>query len=241
MRDWSLAILGALRARDLHRGVCTRQQGGGRISGLSRRRWSSSAAQNLATRASDVLTRLIQGEENGERLSEKELLHNCIFLLNAGHETTTNLIGNGLVALSDHPEQKQRLIAHPDADQDRGRGDAALKLEPSSGNHFDRRGSSSAALAMPSGTPTLAHQRRQRDPIPAPRRSTSPAPRTATSPSAPAPINAPAWRWRGWKRDQIASSRAFRLRAGWRAGARRRVLPRWLLRRVRWLISNDFR
>ena len=48
----------------------------------------------------DVLTRLIQGEDNGERLTEKELLHNCIFLLNAGHETTTNLIGNGLVALS---------------------------------------------------------------------------------------------------------------------------------------------
>ena len=48
----------------------------------------------------DVLTRLIQGEDNGERLTAKELLHNCIFLLNAGHETTTNLIGNGLVALS---------------------------------------------------------------------------------------------------------------------------------------------
>ena len=54
----------------------------------------------------DVLTRLIQGEDNGERLTEKELLHNCIFLLNAGHETTTNLIGNGLVALSDHPERE---------------------------------------------------------------------------------------------------------------------------------------
>src|SRR5215475_2902664 len=64
--------------------------------------------------AHDVLTRLIQGEDNGERLTEKELLHNCIFLLNAGHETTTNLIGNGLVALSHFPEQKQRLIEHPD-------------------------------------------------------------------------------------------------------------------------------
>jgi cytochrome P450 len=61
-----------------------------------------------------VLTRLIQGEENGERLTEPELLHNCIFLLNAGHETTTNLIGNGLVALFQHPDQKQRLIQSPD-------------------------------------------------------------------------------------------------------------------------------
>src|SRR6202043_1232345 len=61
----------------------------------------------------DVLTRLIQGEDNGERLTEKELLHNCIFLLNAGHETTTNLIGNALVALTAHPAQKKRLIENP--------------------------------------------------------------------------------------------------------------------------------
>src|SRR5207244_5766380 len=61
----------------------------------------------------DVLTRLIQGEDNGERLTSKELLHNCIFLLNAGHETTTNLIGNGLVALSHYPDQKARLIENP--------------------------------------------------------------------------------------------------------------------------------
>jgi hypothetical protein len=57
---------------------------------------------------------LIQGEDNGERLTAKELLHNCIFLLNAGHETTTNLIGNGLVTLLDYPEQKKRLIEQPD-------------------------------------------------------------------------------------------------------------------------------
>jgi len=62
----------------------------------------------------DVLTRLIQGEDNGERLTEKELLHNCIFLLNAGHETTTNLIGNGLVTLDRNPDQKRRLIDNPD-------------------------------------------------------------------------------------------------------------------------------
>jgi len=61
-----------------------------------------------------VLTRLIQGEDNGERLTAKELLHNCIFLLNAGHETTTNLIGNGLVALSHHPAEKRRLIENAD-------------------------------------------------------------------------------------------------------------------------------
>jgi len=61
----------------------------------------------------DVLTRLIQGEEGGERLGAKELLHNCIFLLNAGHETTTNLIGNGLKSLLDWPGEKARLIEEP--------------------------------------------------------------------------------------------------------------------------------
>lgn len=61
----------------------------------------------------DVLTRLIQGEVAGERLSEPELLHNCIFLLNAGHETTTNLIGNGMHALLGHRGELARLRESP--------------------------------------------------------------------------------------------------------------------------------
>jgi cytochrome P450 len=61
----------------------------------------------------DVLTRLIQGERDGETLTEIELLQNCIFILNAGHETTTNLIGNSLVTLTEWPEEKRRLIAEP--------------------------------------------------------------------------------------------------------------------------------
>src|SRR6185503_4386302 len=62
---------------------------------------------------SDVLTRLIQGEKDGERLTETELHHQCIFLLNAGHETTTNLIGNGLWALLKNPSQLAALRADP--------------------------------------------------------------------------------------------------------------------------------
>jgi cytochrome P450 len=60
----------------------------------------------------DVLTRLIQGDAEGA-LSEAELLHNCIFLLNAGHETTTNLIGNGLHALLVHRGEFERLAREP--------------------------------------------------------------------------------------------------------------------------------
>ena len=61
----------------------------------------------------DVLTRLIQGESDGERLTEEELVQNCIFLLNAGHETTTNLIGNGLELLMRFPDEQRRLRDDP--------------------------------------------------------------------------------------------------------------------------------
>jgi cytochrome P450 len=59
-----------------------------------------------------VLTRLMRGDAEGT-LGEAELLHNCIFLLNAGHETTTNLIGNGLHALLTHRGEFERLVREP--------------------------------------------------------------------------------------------------------------------------------
>ena len=61
----------------------------------------------------DVLTRLIHGEKDGATLTERELYHQCIFLLNAGHETTTNLIGNGVWALLGNPAEAARLRADP--------------------------------------------------------------------------------------------------------------------------------
>jgi cytochrome P450 len=113
LRDWSLAILGALEpvisAEAFARGNAAVKDFLEYLETLVARRRTKPGNPDR-----DVLTRLIQGEENGERLTEKELLHNCIFLLNAGHETTTNLIGNGLVALSRYPAQKRRLIEHPD-------------------------------------------------------------------------------------------------------------------------------
>ncbi len=62
----------------------------------------------------NLLSALAQAEEQGERLSEDELLANCILLLVAGHETTTNLIGNGTLALLRNPEQWQRLQEAPE-------------------------------------------------------------------------------------------------------------------------------
>jgi hypothetical protein len=113
LRDWSLAILGALEpvigAEAFARGNKAVQDFLGYLEVLVERRKAKPGNPQH-----DVLTRLIQGEDNGERLTSKELLHNCIFLLNAGHETTTNLIGNGLVALSGNSAQKARLIEQPD-------------------------------------------------------------------------------------------------------------------------------
>ncbi|GCE15261.1 cytochrome P450 [Tengunoibacter tsumagoiensis] len=61
----------------------------------------------------DLLSTLVQAEENGERLSEQELLIIVTMLLFAGHETTTNLIGNGLYALLSHPDQRALLQQDP--------------------------------------------------------------------------------------------------------------------------------
>jgi cytochrome P450 len=112
LRDWSLAILGALEP------VLTDEQmarGNRAVADfldylrtlVARRR----AAPGDPDR--DVLTRLIQGEADGDRLSEVELLQNCIFILNAGHETTTNLIGNALWLLDRWPAERARLIVDP--------------------------------------------------------------------------------------------------------------------------------
>ena len=64
-----------------------------------------------AASADDIVSRLIRWESADFRLSEFQIYHQCIFLLNAGHETTTNLIGNGVLALLKHPAQLERLRA----------------------------------------------------------------------------------------------------------------------------------
>ena len=61
----------------------------------------------------DLLSALIAAEEEGNKLSEGELVSTCILLLVAGHETTVNLIGNGLLALLQHPEQLRALRDDP--------------------------------------------------------------------------------------------------------------------------------
>ena len=164
LRDWSLAILGALEPvigeAAFARGNKAVKDFLAYLETLVERRRAKPGNPER-----DVLTRLIQGEANGERLSEKELLHNCIFLLNAGHETTTNLIGNGLVALWQHGREKQRLIAQPDliktAIEEMLRYESSNQL----GNRMIVEPVELGGFAMPAGTPvTLCIGAANRDP-----------------------------------------------------------------------------
>lgn len=164
LRDWSLAILGALEPV-VSEAVFAR--GNQAVTEfliyletlVERRRAKPGNPER------DVLTRLIQGEDNGERLTAKELLHNCIFLLNAGHETTTNLIGNGLVALLNYPAEKQRLIAEPALIKTAV--EEMLRFESSNqlGNRMIVEAIELGGIAMPPGTPvTLCIGAANRDP-----------------------------------------------------------------------------
>jgi cytochrome P450 len=112
LRDWSIAILSGLEPRltaEMHergnRAVAQFKDYLARLVEERRRR--------PGDYESDVLTRLIQGESGGARLSALELYHNCIFLLNAGHETTTNLIGNGAFLLLTNEDQFGKLKTDP--------------------------------------------------------------------------------------------------------------------------------
>lgn len=62
----------------------------------------------------EVLESLIFGEHDGRRLTQEELIQNCIFLLNAGHETTTSLVGNSVGTLLDNPDQHRDLRENPE-------------------------------------------------------------------------------------------------------------------------------
>jgi len=70
-------------------------------------------AERRRTPRADMLSTLIAAEEASDRLSAEELLATVVLLLLAGHETTANLIGNGVLALLRHPAELRRLRENP--------------------------------------------------------------------------------------------------------------------------------
>ncbi len=114
-RRYSLAILGALEpvpgAERLAAGNAAVSEFSAYLDALIAERRKRPADDGNDD--GNILGTLIHGEIDGERLSHDELVQNCIFLLNAGHETTTNLIGNTIDALLRFPDELRRLRADP--------------------------------------------------------------------------------------------------------------------------------
>ncbi|KUF12511.1 cytochrome P450 [Pseudoponticoccus marisrubri] len=114
LRGYSLAILGALDPAvppdKLAEGNRAVEEFGAILGDLiDHRRANPDGAHQ-----GEVLDALIFGEHEGRRLTREELIQNCIFLLNAGHETTTSFVGNAIGLLLDHPDQHALLRDDPD-------------------------------------------------------------------------------------------------------------------------------
>jgi hypothetical protein len=71
-------------------------------------------AERRARPRDDLISRLLAAREVDDRLSDDELFSTVVLILAAGHETTTNLIGNGLYTLLRHPNELAKLRAHPE-------------------------------------------------------------------------------------------------------------------------------
>ena len=112
LRRWSLAILGALEM-----GLAQEAQAAGNRAVVEMLEFLDVLVRNrrhdLSDADDDLLARLLRWESDGFRLSGNTLYHQCIFLLNAGHETTSNLIGNAVHLLLEHPDQRAQLLSDP--------------------------------------------------------------------------------------------------------------------------------
>ncbi len=114
LRGFSLAILGALdpvvSADRLYNGDAAVAEFGELLNDLINHRRANPERAGQG----EVLEALIFGEFDGRKLTQEELIQNCIFLLNAGHETTTSLMANGVGMLLQAPEQYQLLVEQPE-------------------------------------------------------------------------------------------------------------------------------
>jgi len=109
--DWSTALaasLDHLTAPEIE----SLQRGNAAAAGLTAY-FADLLERRRKASGDDLLSGLVQAADDGTRLSEDELLATCVLLFFAGHETTVNLIGNGMLALLRTPDQLQRLQQRP--------------------------------------------------------------------------------------------------------------------------------
>jgi hypothetical protein len=108
-RTWSLDLVGAF---DPARGHDAMQRGNMAVEAFVHY-FRDLITERRARPREDLLSALIAAQDAGDRLSERELLANVIFLFVAGYETTVGLIGNGVLALLRHPDQLAELRGDP--------------------------------------------------------------------------------------------------------------------------------
>ncbi|MBM3567339.1 MAG: cytochrome P450 [Alphaproteobacteria bacterium] len=155
LREWSLSILGALEPVPSPAALDWGNRSVRDFTDyLTRHIARFRADPGLVDRLGmgEVMAMLLAESKDGDRLTDVELIQNCIFILNAGHETTANLIGNGIALLIDHPEQMARLRADPGLI--RSAVEEMLRYESSNqlGNRRATEDVEIGGVAMPAGT-----------------------------------------------------------------------------------------
>lgn len=113
IRDWALLILGALEPKISQAQFDAGCKAVDDFKAYLRAQMARRRRDPSARRDGEVLTDLMAAEEDGEQLTELELLHQCIFMLNAGHETSTNMLSHGLHEFLARPEEIHRLLDDP--------------------------------------------------------------------------------------------------------------------------------
>ncbi len=157
LRAWSLAILGALEPvlspLQFETGVNAVAEFKNYLDDII-----SNRLRTAHTDPAEILSKLVEASDyaqqaaGDERLTRLELIHNCIFLLNAGHETTTNLIGNAVDLLVRHPDAMRDLRDHPDAIETAV--EEFLRMESSNqlGNRRATKPTLLGGVALPAGS-----------------------------------------------------------------------------------------
>jgi cytochrome P450 len=113
LRHWASMILGGLEPVRAPEQVAAGNQAVLDFKAYLRGLIAAKRRRGIPADNPDVLDMLIREHDSGSGLTEDEILHNCIFMLNAGHDTTTSFITNGIDLLLRFPDQKARLVADP--------------------------------------------------------------------------------------------------------------------------------